>query len=179
MGTHIYTCAEIRTNGRWVASEKAVFIASPTWPGMEGLQFTDRPFFSQNYELFTLLVGCRGVAGITPIGSCRGLPEDSTSTSVHRLAGFYETTQWDDPDEELTVDERVRRRVNVDRVGFSWIGVNELLAVDYDIEVPDRGNPGKIITLSEALGTLFHKHLSQIISLGNPADTRVLFCFED
>lgn len=98
---------------------------------------------------------------------------------MHRLAGFYETTQWDDPNEELTVDERVRRRVNVDRVGFSWIGVNELLAVDYDIEVPDKGNPGKIITLSEALGTLFHRHLSQIISLGNPADTRVLFCFED
>ena len=47
------------------------------------------------------------------------------------------------------------------------------------IEVPNRGNPGKMITLSEALGTLFHKHLSQIITLGNPADTRVLFCFED
>lgn len=179
MGTHIFTSVEVKTDTGWAVNEQAVFTADPTWPGMEGKSYTDRPFFNQNYVLFTLLVGRRGVEGITPIGNCRGLPADATSTSVHELAGFYESTQWDDPDEMLTVDERIRRRVNIDRVGFSWMGVNELLSIDFDIQVPKRGDPGCMITLREALGGLFQKHMSQIISLGDPNHTRFLFCFED
>ena len=179
MGTHIYTSVEVKTDTGWAVNERAVFTADPTWPGMACKSYTDRAFFNQNYEFFTLLVGLRSVEGITPMGNCRGLPEDADTTSVHELAGFHEVTQWDDPDEELPVDERVRRRFNVDRAGFSWVGVSELLAVDFGIQVPDRGNPGCIITLREALGGLFQQHLSQISSLGDPNHTRLLFCFED
>lgn len=179
MGTYIHTSVEVRKDAGWAANEDAVFTADPTWPGMEGEKLTIRPFFNQNYALFALLTGRRDVPGITPIGISRGLPTDTTEDSLQKLAGNYEYTRWDDPDAVLTVDERVRGRINLDRVGFSWIGVDELLAIDYGIQVIDPCEPGSLITLGEALGSLYLKHLSQIKSLGNPVNTRVLFCFDD
>lgn len=178
MGTYIHTCIETLTEAGWAVNENPIFTADPTWPGMEGATFTHRAFFSQNYELFTLLVRARDVPGITPLGDFRGLPEDASDEAVHELIGHYETTLWDDPDVELTVNERVSRRVNVDRGGYSWIGVDELLAIDYDTTVDQGTDQNSAVTLRDALGGLYMRHLEEIQILGAPTKTRVLFCFD-
>lgn len=178
MGTYIYTCAETLTDSGWVANTAEIFTADPTWPGMEGQAFTHLPFFSQNYALFALLVGYQEVPGITALGKPRSLPTDASDHALHELVGMYETSMWDDPDEVLTVDERIRRRVNVDRGGYSWICIDELLAVDYDQVVEAATEHAPAVLLRDALGSLCMRHLQQIQSLGAPAKTRLLFCFD-
>jgi hypothetical protein len=178
VGTYIYTSAEVRKKAGWKASKKEVFTCDPDWPGMNGARFTARPFYNQNSVLFALLVGRKDIPGIVPLGDYRSLPEDSTPESVDELVGQYEYRRCDDPDEVLTVDQRIRGRYDLDRGGFSWIGADELMAIDYDQLVPDYGQPAQLIPLSDALGDMYMSHLKKLSRLGSPENVRILFCFD-
>ena len=147
MGCDIHTFAQKRENGVWV--------------DIPEVGFADR-----NYGAFAFLAGVRNYAGITPIVSQRGLPDDFEGDEGDRWPGDH---------------------------SFSWLSLDELLAFDYEAMMEDRRvtrrlpsgiisggetcEPGQGVaqTYREFLGPWFFKDLAAMQAAGAE---RIVFGFD-
>lgn len=178
MGTYIRTVVEIHTEEGWSISNALVFTNDKMWSSNGTGPFICVPFSSQNYDVYALFSGIRDRHGIRPIADPRGLPDDASYSSVSRLAGPLDFSPWDDKEEcDMTVAERVSQRVDKDRGCFSWLGTEELLAVDYEQLVESDPSGSSTQTLKMALGERYFEHLNQLKTLSGGQRSRVLFCF--
>lgn len=123
------------------------------------------PFAVRNYRLFGFLAGVRSYAVREPIAPNRGLPGDISVAVAQQYA------EWDD-----------------DSHNNSWVSMAELLAVDYDVVLPDvfadsneddesaTAEPEGPLTLREFLGAWFFDDLAMLQSLGAE---RIVFWFDN
>ncbi|MBD8681710.1 MULTISPECIES: hypothetical protein [Pseudomonas] len=180
MGDYITTSIEVRKANGWVENKKAVFTNMPSWPGHTDAKFTSKGFFWQSCTMYSLFAGVRvREHGIVPLAPNRGFPDDACDESlIQLLGGWGNDKHWmdDSPDPE-TVAEKVASRNDSEIFGLSWVGADELMAVDYGVPVTDMNPPFETTTLRDALGSLYWNHLQQLIKLGDPDKVRVLFCF--
>jgi hypothetical protein len=128
------------------------------------------PFDWRQYGLYGWLAGVRNYSDITPISEPRGLPDD------------FNLGEWEDESGDWLGDH-----------SYSWLSVDELLAVDYDQVVEDRGvsqeiRPGLVnggatcepgggeqTTLRDFLGERYFKDLYTLKALGAE---RIVFGFD-
>lgn len=176
MGTYIKAVVEILTSEGWVPNASPVFYNYDRQDDPREAR-VPQPNLGQNYELFTLLAGVREVEGITPLSKPRGLPEDTHSSTLFDLAGPYESCPFGYEDEPANVADYLSRRSDIERFAFSWVGVDELLHIDYELMVPVRMEQAKTTSLRDALGDRFFNILEQIQLVAPASQARMLFCF--
>lgn len=127
-------------------------------------------FESRNYGFFGWLAGVRNYSGLGPIAADRGLPKDASAEASKHYADWAGVAHSE-----------------------SWVGVSELLAVDYEQTIEDRRTTtqvgpnlwfggatcapgdGKIETLREFLGEEFFVVLKR---LQDAEADRVVFWFD-
>ncbi|MGN7495802.1 hypothetical protein [Pseudomonas lactis] len=182
MGTIIISVVEVRGPEGWVENTTPVFTSNSHHPDGQIEGHSSKGFFCQSYIMFALFADVRTRDyGVVPIAPGRGLPDDAAESSLYELLGGWDLNGGfgfhDEPDFELSVSEKIKRRNNEETYDFSWISGAELLAVDYEAVITSIENPANARTLRDELGANFFEHLDQLNSLGRPDDVRILFGF--
>ncbi len=151
MGCDIHAYAEIKEKGKW--------------------EFTGiNPFDFRSYGLFGFLAGVRNYSEAEPIAKERGVPSD-LSPEVSES-----NESWDS-----------------DGHSHSWVSLKELLDFDYekkfhDMRVTRDGNgaararsldEAEHTTYREFLGHGYFKDLDELKELGDPANVRIVFWFDN
>ena len=181
MGDYIRTVAEVRADGKWHKNEGAVFPNPHEGMGRDPRPLIESPFTKQNYPAFALFANVRNRFGIEPISEPRGFPEDADTSSVGQLVpGIFSEPDsfYDVPLPPRTIAELVKVHGGW-YFGYSWLSAAELAAVDYDRTLVDQDDIGRPVatTYRESLGDDYFEQLRALLSLGEPEDVRILFCF--
>jgi len=134
--------------------------------------------------VFGFLANVRNYSHCTPLGECKGLPEDS---EVLNAPSVY----------DVNTSERDNLLEDGNYHSFSWFTLKELLDFDYEQtfwnrqitrqESPNYFNhaalaeegEGKVITYREHLGEGFFRDLDILKTLGEPEFVRVVFYFDN
>lgn len=159
MGCDIHPHLELRDpkTGKWREAEPL-----DLGPRYQGDRRTKRhPFDDRNYSVFGFLTGTvrdRDVKHL--VDAPRGVPKDSP---------LY--AQYGEPNDSYDCDYH----------SHSWVGLDELLAFDYEQTSFNRWATGGGMTpLREALGEFFFRDMKAIVGLTeDPKDTRVVFWFDN
>ena len=170
MGCDIHSKVHLFRDGRWRPVEAKLFPRAE----YDGLFYPEpldepspSPFDWRSYGMFGFLAGVRNYSFVPSLSEPRGFPSD--------MAGF-------DPEKTWEYGEH----------SFSWLGLFELLAFNYDATFEDRrctrdgsgaadsgpGN-GTIVTFREFLGLRFFRDLLIMQCLGKPSQTRLVFGFDN
>ncbi|WP_433568122.1 hypothetical protein ACQP1O_42980 (plasmid) [Nocardia sp. CA-151230] len=126
-------------------------------------------FDYRSYNLFGWLGDVRNYSVTPPLASERGVPDDATDEVRDALE------RWD-----------------CDAHSESWVGVDELLAFDYEASFEDRRvtvgtnggrtaepGDGTMTTYREFLGTDYFSDLDKLTILATHGPTRVVFWFDN
>ncbi len=168
MGCDIHSRIQIQQkNGTWKTVVARIFPTSYAMLFDEGDEFnepTAEPFDWRNYGMFAFLADVRNYSHIPPISAPRGLPSDLGVTDPNQLEDYFGDHS------------------------FSWLGLDELLAFDYDQTFEDRrttsaadtgpGN-GKKTTYRKFLGPTFFRDLDIIRLVAQDNKARVVFGFDN
>lgn len=146
------------------------------WQVIPGL----RPFDGQPYRLQGFLAGVRNYAAIQPISAPRGLPDGASIPDEDEMDAL-----------ELSFEEYLDRGW-IGEHDFSWLAIDELLAVDYDAMVEDRRcsgylssgirtgaatcapGEGQRMLLRDFLGEAYFADLDSLVAAGTE---RIVFGF--
>lgn len=130
----------------------------------DGHTHTNEPFDWRSYGMFGFLADVRNYSHVPPISQPRGLPPEAGSNDYYEFGDH----------------------------SFSWLGLDELLAFDYDATFEDRrcmrdgdgaadsgvGN-GVQTTFREFLGPHFFRDIEIMRGLASsPDDVRIVFGFD-
>lgn len=149
MGVDILEQYERRQGGRW----EVVNLCQDD----QGTGATCPACLERNAELFGILAGVRSVYHVAPVAPRRGLPEDVSPDVAARWGAVQ-----DDPD----------------LFGVSWVGLDELLAYDWDqtIESGLDGHPP--VTCRDAARHFVQETLPFLSAqVNDPRDLRLVFWF--
>lgn len=169
MGCDIHSAVEVRdSDGKWRWDDRAVFPDD-----LRDGQFTNAPFDWRSYGMFGFLANVRNYSRVPPLADARGLPDDLSPALA------------DEESEPWLGDH-----------SHSWLGLNELLAFDYDQTFEDRRTTkqtgpnswdgaaladkgeGRITTFREFLGSGFFAELERLKTFGDPENVRIVFGFD-
>ncbi len=168
MGCDIHSFAERKLDGKWKRVEEPLFFENT------------EPFGWRSYSVFSFLANVRNYSNCKPISEPKGLPEDSEYLNEPSDYGNKDTK------------EDIERDGNYH--SFSYITVEEFLAVDYDTVFRNlRGtddqqfsydallisDKGEETSLREFLGQGFFVELDVLKSLGTPDEVRIVFYFDN
>lgn len=176
MSTSIHVAIEQRQVAGWVNIHAEPDI---NWNPKVGTPFCALSW--QNYDLFGFLAGVRRSPLSNPIAAGRGLPDDTTEETLDAIAPYSSAMLgggyggWSHP-EPTTPNERAAESGSEHELyGFSWVGLEELLSVDYDQVIQtEHGDPA---TCRDKLGTWYFKNLDDLSKLKQKGGIRLLFCF--
>ena len=136
--------------------------------------YEDECFDFRNYGIFGFLADVRNYSDIPPLSTPRGIPSFPSREVSIKIA------DWDG-----------------DGHSHSWLSLKELLDFDYSKIVEDRRytkqegpnffngaatcepGQGKFQTWREFLGDHFLKELDELKELGDPANIRIVFWFDN
>ncbi|WP_189070711.1 hypothetical protein [Deinococcus radiotolerans] len=149
MGTDILEHYERFQNGHWEAVD---FLQRGEGPSSSRLAFIDR-----NYNLFGILSNVRSVYTVAPIARSRGLPTDVSSTVAARWAA-------------VAYDDSL--------FGLSWVGLDELLAFDWEQTISSELKEYPPLICREAAGRFYQDTLPYLrAQVDDPAHLRIVFWF--
>lgn len=162
MGCDIWSYAEVRTGGGWRWARNL-------FPDRADENDRDEVFPEFDYRLFGFLADVRNRSRSPMIASARGLPGDVS------LELRVEHDAW-----------------GCDVHHASWLTLAELLGYDYDQVFWDRrvtrdgdgaalavAGEGAHLTLRDFLGRRYFERLAALAGLGDPADVRIVFWFDN
>lgn len=165
MGCDIHSYVEVRRGGLWVYDHGEEYTAG---------ELTEGPFGWRDYGIFGFLADVRNYSRSPVIAEPRGLPDDVT------------TETW-----------QAYSKLAPDAHSASWLAVAELAAYDYDKVFWDRRvtkqigpyaydgaalaekGEGRHLTLRDFLGPEFFAELDELAKLGDTADIRLIFWFDN
>jgi hypothetical protein len=150
MGCDIHAIAEVRTAGRWTASDWTVF---------DG----------RNYGIFGFLADVRNYSESPVIAEPRGLPDDVDMTDEQRQEwadGWYHSASW------LTLAELLA--YDYDRVFWD----RRITRGNNGAARAEEGE-GEHLPLREFLGEWYFTELQRLGALGVPEDVRLVFWFDN
>jgi len=152
MGCDIHSYVEVKRNGQW---EKVGNIFRGYYDEDE---LIDEPFYYRSYGLFGFLADVRNYSVVPVISQPKGIPSD-ISTEVKK-----ELEEWDS-----------------DAHSLSCLTLKELLDFNYDQKFIDMRaiSDAPKISVKDFLGEKFSKLISQLQTLGDPENVRVVFWFDN
>ena len=169
MGCDIHSRVQVFKDGEWKTVEARLFPdVSPDLFDAESRwsRSSPEPFTWRCYGMFAFLADVRNYSFVPPLSKARGFSEDMKGC---------------DSDDFLFGEH-----------SFSWLGLDELLAFNYDQTFEDRrwmkdgngaadagaGN-GVMVTFRDFLGPHFFRDLAIMRCLGEPSQVRVVFGFDN
>jgi hypothetical protein len=158
MGMDISTWIEVRGGAAWQKHEP---MDTHTW------EWAGFPFNWRHYGMFAFLSDGENsrVKGLPHIDNpYRGLPKDSDWLN---MTGGYDL--WD-----AAMTRRASILEDSNNHGFSWVGLDELLAFDYDQVWQSPLGPEPV---REELGPMYFEHLKTLEAYGSPENVRVVYYF--
>jgi hypothetical protein len=121
----------------------------------------------RNYNLFAIIADHCNRSGDSKftshvVSSARGLPSDiSDEVLQDATRGFFDATA------RPTRAERMKALMDDGIVAPSWVTVEELLAVDWDVATHGEGVGDFLVVLRE-----------ELVPIGSPAEVRLVFFFD-
>lgn len=152
MGCDIHPHVEVKTNGKWEISTKDVFSLDDFDKKDYKKEKCNSPFDWRSYSMFGFLAGVRETCN--PISDPKGLPDD--------------------------ISEEVKKEheyMDMDAHSESFLTLKELSDFDYDKQVISSVN--EIKTYRDFLSEMYFTHLSELKTLGEPENVRVVFWFDN
>lgn len=176
MGANIYVAIEQRQADGWVNIHAE--------PRIDWHPAVVTPLCTvswQDYDLFGLLAGVRARAVGNAIAKDRGLPVDTTEETLDAIAPYSGASLnggyggWSHPEPSTPQERALISSGDYETYGFSWVGLEELLAFDYDqVLTNESGQPS---TYREELGQMFFRNVDELKKQLPLGEIRLLFCF--
>jgi hypothetical protein len=181
MGADIHLFTEVRKNGKWQKAD------------------IDEAFGWRSYGLFGFFADVRNYSHVPQLADPKGLPNDSE----------YLNTPLDEPqryiyggyDNGTAYTKKGEIECDMNYHSLSWFTLKELMDFDYDQTFEDRrtikttvySNGSKLIdgraevepgqgtkiTFREFLGSHYFDQITDLQSLGQPEDIRIIFWFDN